>query len=125
VSAVQKPPAGLQKTGISLWKAVLADVHEDWELDSKDFHALEQAARAADRAQELEELIDRDGLMIAGSTGQDRLHPAISEQRMLRQLSALLVSRIALEAPEPQTGHLSSRRRTDIRRAELRAIRGR
>jgi hypothetical protein len=125
VSAVQKPPAGLQGHGSALWKAVIADVHEEWELDSKDLHSLEQAARAADRAQELEELIERDGLMIAGSTGQERLHPAISEQRMLRQLSAVLVSKIALEAPEPQTGHLSSRRRADIRRAELRAIRGR
>lgn len=125
VSAAPKPPPGLQKAGTSVWKTILRDVQEDWELDAKDLHSLEQAARAADRAQELEELIERDGLMIAGSTGQERLHPAIAEQRMLRQLSALLVSRIALEAPEPMTGHLSSRRRTDIRRAELRAVRGR
>ena len=104
---------------------MLADVHEDWELDARDLHALEQAARAADRAAELDLLIERDGLMVAGSNGQDRLHPAVAEQRMQRQLSALLVSKIALEPPKAKTGHLSGRQRADIRRAELRAVGGR
>jgi hypothetical protein len=120
VSKLQKPPAGLQKAGVSLWKAVLADVDEACELDAREAHALEQAARAADRAEELEALIVRDGLMVPGSAGQERLHPAVSEQRMQRALSASLVSRIELDPPAARTGHLSGRQRANIRRGELR-----
>jgi P27 family predicted phage terminase small subunit len=118
VSNAQKPPkapAGLRKAGAALWARVLADVHADWELDSSDLHGLEQAARAVDRAQELGEVIDRDGLMIAGSTGQERLHPAVAEQRMQRQLSAHLVSKIALAPPDAKTGHLSGKQRQKLR----------
>jgi hypothetical protein len=124
VTAAQKPPAGLLKAGIGLWKAVVRDVDEAWELDARDLHVLELAARAADRAAELGDLIDRDGLMIAGSTGQDRLHPAVVEQRMQRQLSAVLVAKVQLEPPAVRTGHLSGRQRADIRRSDLRAIQG-
>jgi hypothetical protein len=115
VSAAQKPPVGLLKAGVTLWKAVLADVHEEWELDAKDLHTLELAARAADRAEELEDLIDRDGLMVPGAPGQQRLNPAISEQRMQRALSCLLVTRIALEPPAVKTGHLNGRQRQQLR----------
>jgi hypothetical protein len=115
VSALQKPPAGLQGHGSALWKAVIADVHEEWQLDAKDLHTLELAARAADRAEELQALIDRDGLTVPAAPCQEKLNPAISEQRMQRQLSALLVTRIALAPPEAKTGHLNGRQRQKLR----------
>lgn len=115
MSAAEKPPAGLLKAGGSLWKRVLADVHPDWELDSKDLHTLELAARAADRASEMDDLIARDGLMVPGSVGQERLHPAVAEQRMQRQLSAILVGKIALAPPDVKTRHLSGKQRQNLR----------
>jgi len=111
-----KPPAGLLKAGgAGLWEAVLADVHPEWELDAKALHTLELAARAADRAAEMDDLIARDGLMVPGSVGQERLHPAVAEQRMQRQLSAILVSKIALAPPDVKTRHLSGKQRQNLR----------
>jgi hypothetical protein len=114
MNAAEKPPAGLQRAGTALWKALIADVHEEWQLDAKDLHTLDLAARAADRAEELQAVIDRDGLMVRAGL-QERLNPAISEQRMQRQLSALLVTRIALAPPDAKTGHLSGKQRQKLR----------
>ena len=120
VKASLKPPSGLGPAGRSLWRRVVADVPADVELDARDLIFLEQAGRASDRVSELEELIARDGLMIAGSKGQDRLHPAVAEARMQRQLVAVLLSKIELDVPGVKTGSLNVRQRADLRRVAMR-----
>jgi hypothetical protein len=119
MSATPKPPTGLNGPGRDLWRSVVADVDRDCELDARELHLLKSAAQAVDRAAELEKLIGAEGLMIAGSKGQARLHPAIAEARLQTQLAAVLVGKIELQAPEPKTGRLNGRQRANLRRLSL------
>lgn len=118
MSVAPTTPKGLGADGRALWRRVIAGVAADphWELDARDLHLLEQAVRAADRATELEQIIATDGLMVTGSTGQSRLHPAVSEARMTRQLVAILLSKVDLHAPEEQTRALNGRQRNELKR---------
>lgn len=50
----------------------------------------------ADRIEELDRLVERDGLMVAGSKGQSRLHPAVQEARMARAELSRLLDRLQL-----------------------------
>jgi hypothetical protein len=113
-SRLMSPKLG--PAGAALWRRIVADVPDELELDARELSLLESAACAADRVAELEALIARDGLMLAGSKGQARLHPAVAEARMTRQLCSILLSKISLAAPEPKTGALNVRQRGDLRR---------
>ncbi len=115
VSSAPKTPEGLDRAGAELWDAIVGDVAVGWTLDARDLALLEAAARAADHAAELETAVDRDGLMIAGSKGQQRLHPAVAEARAQRQLMTTLIARVEI-APEGQAG-LSDRQRDQLSRA--------
>jgi hypothetical protein len=53
-----------------------------------------------DLCEALQELLDRDGLEVAGSMGQTRAHPALGELRAARALLARLLRQLAL--PEEQ-----------------------
>jgi P27 family predicted phage terminase small subunit len=117
VRASPKPPRGLGAPGRALWRRIVADVEEGWRLDERDLALLSAAASAADRVSELEALVERDGLMIRGSKGQDRLHPAVSEARMQRALVSAMLVKVDLKAPDPRTGALSGRQRDHLRRA--------
>ena len=62
--------------------------------DHRELEILDRAAALADTIAALEAVVARDGLMITGSTGQLRLHPAVVEWRqsqvaMLRMLDSL------------------------------------
>jgi hypothetical protein len=84
-------------------------VAPNWKLNARDFATLESAARAADRLVALEAVVARDGLTTVGSTGQRRLHPAVGEIRLQRQLLAGLLAKVAIEPPPERTGRLSAR----------------
>ena len=118
MSGIPKPPSGLGTSGRALWRRVCGDVADGWELDARDLAILESAARAADRVFELDQLVRTDGLMIRGSTGQERLHPAVGEARMQRQLCAMQLGRVELAPPKARTGHLNVRQRAELRRLQ-------
>lgn len=98
-----KPPGGLHAAGLALWREIVADVQVGWELDCRDLTHLTLACRAADRAAELDQLVVEQGLTVTGSTGQEKLHPAISECRLQRQQVALLLDRVELSPPNVRT----------------------
>jgi hypothetical protein len=93
-----KPPVGLGAAGRALWKGVLVEVPEHLLLDSHEIELLMHACRVSDRIVELDKLLDTDGLMTCGSTGQSVLHPAVAEQRSQRLLLSRLLSGIAVAA---------------------------
>ena len=94
-----KTPRGLGKDGRKLWRSILADVADDWELDARDLAFLETACRAADVIAELEATVERDGSMIAGSRGQLIVNPAVAEMRQQRTTQTAALRRVELDAP--------------------------
>lgn len=117
MSATPSAPKGLGPAGRALWKRVLADVAAGWELDERDVSCLRGACRAEDRAQELDRLVETEGLMVTGAAGQAKLHPGIPEARAQRQQVALLLARVEMAPPAPRTGHLNVRQRAQLRSA--------
>jgi hypothetical protein len=110
MSGTPKPPKELGPSGRSLYRAVLADVAQGWELDGRDLHNLEAACHAADRVTELEQAIAADGLLIG-----EKLHFAVCESRLQTQLAVYLVGKVEV-APKVTTRHLNGRQRAELRR---------
>jgi phage terminase small subunit len=114
---VSKPPTSLGASGRALWRHVVSDVPQNWELDQRDLANLASACAVTDRVAQLEELVT-EGLLVRGSKGQDRLNPAIPEIRQSRALVTMLLSKVETVPPTARTGHLSGRQRAQLRRAE-------
>lgn len=96
-----RAPAGLGKAGRALWRQITAT----YDLDAAERPLVEQACQLADRVAELEDQIATDGLMVAGSTGQPRLHPAVAEARQTRVALARCLGQVAFpdEQGRPMT----------------------
>lgn len=125
--ATERLPASLRRSGRALWKAILAEVPSDSELDQRELALLERACSCADRIADLDALVKRDGLMTLGSAGQSVLHPAVSEARqqklvLLRLLSALNLNEAAEETPGVRQARLAARARWN-RQRNVRALR--
>jgi hypothetical protein len=102
-SSPPKPrtPANLSAAGRKLWRAMV----NEFELEDHELALLEAACRQADDLAALEQLIRDDGMKVQGSTGQERLHPAIAEARLARQSLDRLMARFKLPgAEDPATG---------------------
>jgi hypothetical protein len=105
---VPRAPTGLRQAGRKLWR----EINRELILDSREQATLERACRLADRAAELDDLIRSDGLMVPGSTGQQRLNPALSEQRQLQATIGRLLALIKPPpAPAQQRAHRAASRR--------------
>jgi P27 family predicted phage terminase small subunit len=89
-----KPPASLGASGRALWRRVIGDIAQGWELDQRDLANLASACAATDRVTELEEYVRSEGLAVRGSKGQPVLNPAIPEIRQSRALVAMLLSKV-------------------------------
>jgi hypothetical protein len=120
MSAKPTPPAGLGTPGKHLWKAILADLAPGWSLDARELHLLGEAARCADRLGELDAVVERDGLLVTGSTGQPRLHPAVAEARQTRLAQARLIDALELEDPALARARLTPASRRAAEAAESR-----
>ncbi|MCZ7525760.1 MAG: hypothetical protein M5U14_04835 [Acidimicrobiia bacterium] len=68
---------------------------------------LRELVRVVDRLDELHALVARDGLMVDGPGGLDRVHPAAVEARQLAIVEARLVA--ALRLPEERQGRRQRR----------------
>ncbi|BBY33356.1 hypothetical protein BST33_10045 [Mycolicibacter minnesotensis] len=91
MAEVHRAPAGLRARGKRLWSSVTAD----FELDEHELALLEDAARTADLIAQLQERIDRDGVMTEAYGG--RAHPCLGEVRQQRLALARLL--VALRVP--------------------------
>lgn len=87
-------PAGLGEAGKALWSSVTAGLT----FRPDELAVLASACGVADQVAELEATLAASAPMVAGSKGQEVLHPAIPELRLQRQLLATLLAR--LDMPE-------------------------
>lgn len=103
--AAPRAPAGLDKSGIALWRRMHAAyaITARWELD-----LLELGCRQADDIAQLEEAVRDHGVMVEGSQGQPRLNPAAVEVRLSRAALARILGALELPSgavvPKPAAG---------------------
>ena len=94
-----KPPTALGKAGRALWRSILGDLEDGWELDARELHILERACRTQDDLALLEEQVDEIGAVVEGSRGQVVVNPALVEARQLRLVQLRLLSVIEMADP--------------------------
>lgn len=101
------PPRDLGRAGRDLWRRVTSA----YEVESHEVPALLLACRQLDDVARLEELLDRDGLVVAGSSGQPRLSALVSELRQGRLAASRLLDALALPIDEEGTAATPAARR--------------
>jgi hypothetical protein len=99
-----KPPSGLRRSGRALWRAVI----HDFELDQHETTILKEACRTADSLDDLQALLDSDGLMSSTSQGP-RVHPALVELRQQRIAFARLLTALRIPTGEEGSGRTQTR----------------
>ena len=97
------PPAGLSPRAASFWAKSAAD----FELTDGEAELLAEAAYLLTEIDGLRNALARDGLTVAGASGQPRVHPAVNEVRQHRMALMRLLKALDLPAedehPESQT----------------------
>ncbi len=91
------PPDGAGPAGRALWRAVIAA----YELEEHEAVLLKEAVRTTDQLDQLAELVERDGPVVASSQGP-RAHPALVEGRQQRLLLARLLRSLRLPTGEQE-----------------------
>jgi hypothetical protein len=91
-------PKGLSRRGNRFWRAVQAT----YELDLAETELLIEVCRTLDLCEQLQAVLDRDGLQVDGSTGQRRVHPAVGELRASRQVLGRLLAQLQLPDDDDQ-----------------------
>jgi hypothetical protein len=87
-----KPPRSLGRAGADLWRRITQnyDIHDEGGRE-----LLAQACAAADRAAELQALIDKDGAVIMTRTGP-REHPGMKAELAQRAFITRTLQRLGL-----------------------------
>lgn len=106
-------PAELQAAGKALWRRLTAD----FVLEPAEVVLLGLACRQADALSDVEAAVERDGVMVTGAAGQQRLNAAVTECRQARLALATLVGRIALPAEDDRPMTAASERASRAARA--------
>lgn len=88
-----RPPKDLGLAGRKLWTSVLSD----YELAGHEMLLLVRAARCADACDQLQAVVDDEGIMQEFSPGRSRVHPAAVELRHLNLTLARLI--VSLRVP--------------------------
>lgn len=101
---VPKAPAGLKASGRALWKAVLTD----YVLDQHELTVLREVCRTADTCDQLQALVDAEGLTAQSSQGV-RAHPALVELRQQRVTFARMLTALRIPAGEVEDGRTQVR----------------
>jgi len=104
--SIPKAPTGTRAAGKRLWDAVLAD----YVLEQHELGLLREVVRTTDVLDELDAVIRRDGLIVAGPGGADRVHPAAVEARQARIALARLSAALRLPAGEEGDAQKDARR---------------
>ncbi|NIK57899.1 P27 family phage terminase small subunit [Kribbella shirazensis] len=106
-----KMPPGLGARGRAFWRDVLAT----WEVNRDELELLTEICRTLDLLDELRDAISRDGMTVAGSEGQPRAHPAVSQVTASRALLGRLLAQLGL--PDPEGVPVPSARSAQAQRA--------
>jgi P27 family predicted phage terminase small subunit len=115
-----KPPPSLGKAGAELWRSIVRDLADGWELDSRELALLERACRCSDELVRLEAAIDADGITTDGSKGQVRVHPALVEARQLRLTQLRLLGSLELSDPAESVRSATAAQQQARRAAQIR-----
>jgi hypothetical protein len=87
------PPAGLDETGIALWREVTGT----WEWqDPVPYRVLHEACLALQRAERCRRLIDEQGEMVKSRTGP-KAHPLLRDEAQARALGCRLLARLGTD----------------------------
>lgn len=97
------PPDGLQDRGRRFWDAAVMV----YDLGLDELELLAEVARELDVAEGLAGVLARDGLMVTGSTGQPRVHPAVSEARASRQAIGRMLAQLSLPTEDDEPAVIS------------------
>ena len=93
-------PIHLGPSGRALW----GELTGAWEFRPDELAIVVQACATLDVIAALEAVLADAPSVIAGSKGQDRLHPAVAELRLQRQAFASLLGKIAVPEPDERDG---------------------
>lgn len=97
-TTTRTPPSHLSAEGKTLWRATV----DEYAFDSEaDFALLRQLCESIDGARACRKRIAKDGLLVAGSTGQPRPHPLLNAEAEYRRATLACVRALRLTtAPE-------------------------
>lgn len=98
-------PRGLGNRGRALWRSIEGNLPEGWEFDDREAALLRLACEQSDDLARLEEAVRKHGAMVAGSTGQRVVNPALVEARQARLVISRLLGQLSLpdEDDQPKT----------------------
>ena len=108
LEAVISPLHGLPETRGKRFLAMILELYED--LSKTELELLEVIVRTLDEIDVLQTRLDADGLIVEGSAGQPRIHPAVNELRQHRALAARLLAQLQL--PDEDGNTISTPRQT-------------
>lgn len=107
-----EPPSHLSPASQAWWRGVL----QGWRLEEHHVRVLTLAAEAYDRAQQAQELLRKDGLVIEGREGGIRPHPAVAIRRDSEISFARLLRELDLDVDPPTSGRSAPPSLRSIRR---------
>ena len=86
------PPDDLAPRGSAFW----ADVVANYTLRPDELELLAEACRSLDRLDALRQAVTDGGLVVTGPRGSVALHPALVEERQVRNVLRLTLAQLAL-----------------------------
>ena len=96
----RKPPSGLGVRGRAFWRTTVAA----FELEDAELALLTEICRLLDECERLHDVVEAEGVSVAGSAGQVRVNPALGELRQHRLALGKLLGQLAL--PDAAGDHL-------------------
>lgn len=90
--ASPKAPPHLSVEARNWWYEICAD----WNFEAADLLILESALEAFDRCREAQEILKKQGIVIRDRYGVQKVHPASSIERDMRQMTARLFKALHL-----------------------------
>lgn len=95
-----RAPVGLQARGRAFWRHVTVA----YELERDELELLVEACRLLDECEALAAVLAEQGYTVTGSTGQTRVHPAVTELRSSRLALGRLLAQLGLPDEDGQAG---------------------
>lgn len=92
-------PSGLGDRASAFWRVIVAE----FDLSDAEVELLTEAAWMLTEIDSLRAALERDGVTVAGSAGQRRVHPAVGEIRQHRLALARLVKVLDLPLEEVES----------------------
>ncbi|MEV0626016.1 hypothetical protein [Nonomuraea wenchangensis] len=114
---VPRVPANTGPAGKRLW----GDVLGAYELEEHEMALLREMVRTVDLLDDLDAVVRRDGLLVEGPKGDQKMHPAVVEARQARIALARLAASLRLPSGDEED---QANRRRPQRRGAARGVYG-